>query len=61
MSTLQTPQRGGGSAKGADAAESQVKQLKARIANLEKSYEFSKQKINVLEEANRQREAENKK
>jgi len=61
MNTLQTPQRGSGSAKGVDVAESQVKQLKARIANLEKSYEFSKQKISVLEDSNRQKETENKK
>ena len=36
----------------------QVKQLKARITNLEKSYEFSKQKITVLEEQARQKDAE---
>ena len=61
MSTLQTPLRSSAGPKGADASESQVKQLKARIANLEKSYEFSKQKISVLEESNRQKDAENKK
>ena len=42
MSTLQTPLRSSAGPKGVDASESQVKQLKARIANLEKSYEFSK-------------------
>lgn len=42
--------------KGADS-----KQLKARIANVEKSYEFAKQKIKTLEEENAKKDAEIKK
>lgn len=35
---------------GVTQPDSQVKQLKARVANVEKSYEFSKQKIKQLED-----------
>ena len=35
-----------------------VRQLKARIQNLEKSYDFSKQKVTVLEEENKKKDVE---
>lgn len=51
------------SSKGTDqkSAPNESKQLKARIQNVEKSYEFAKQKVKLLEEDNSKKETEIKK